>query len=182
MYILYLLAYKCNPNDTLKIEKVFEKSTPELTAIPIRYFQTSCGSDIFPSRMEVCSTLIFLNFFQIGALEGQAAIKLGLKDDLSEQELVDCSKAKGNEGCHGGLMTKSFTYIKAHGIATLKSYPYVAKKKSCAKGSKPRAHINVTDFKKVSANESVLEAAVGKLNVKTILRRLSLFSYESRIN
>jgi len=50
---------------------------------------------------------------------------------LSEQELVDCSRPQGNQGCNGGWMDSAFAYIKLYNIFGDSTYPYVARDQVC---------------------------------------------------
>lgn len=69
-----------------------------------------------------------------GALESALAIFKGQKGlNISEQELVDCSRTYGNGGCRGGLMHLAYDYILDKGINNSKDYPYTARDGQCKK-------------------------------------------------
>merc|ERR1719203_1457971 len=71
-------------------------------------------------------------FSTTGSLESRYAIAHDVTGSdittLSEQQLVDCSKAEGNEGCNGGLMDDAFKYVeKEGGLCSEKEYAYTAR-------------------------------------------------------
>ncbi|KAL0410415.1 UNVERIFIED_CONTAM: Cysteine proteinase 3 [Sesamum latifolium] len=71
-------------------------------------------------------------FSTTGALEAAYAQAFGKGISLSEQQLVDCAGAFNNFGCHGGLPSQAFEYIKYNGgLETEAAYPYTAKNGVC---------------------------------------------------
>ena len=53
------------------------------------------------------------------------------REALSVQELIDCSNDYGNFGCHGGLMSNAFDYVRDNKIGLQSSYTYTGKAQSC---------------------------------------------------
>ncbi|XP_059150315.1 procathepsin L-like [Physella acuta] len=125
-------------------------------------------------------------FSSTGALEGQHFKKTGKLVSLSEQQLIDCSRAYGNKGCDGGLMDPSFTYIhENNGIDTEESYPYKAK--NGAKCLYNQSDVGATDTGFVdiqSGSEEALKqalATIGPISVAIDAGLGSFHRYKSGV-
>jgi len=101
-------------------------------------------------------------FSTTGSVEGCHFLTTKNLASLSEQNLVDCSTAQGNQGCNGGLMTQAMDYIIANnGIDSESSYPYSATGPNTCQftasnvASKEKAYSNVA-----SGDESALQQSV----------------------
>ncbi|XP_013189513.1 cathepsin L [Amyelois transitella] len=101
------------------------------------------------------------SFSTTGALEAQHFRRSGYLVSLSEQNLIDCSQAYGNNGCNGGLMDNAFKYIKDNGgIDTEQTYPYEAVDDKCRYNPKNSGAEDVGFVDVPQGDEEKLMAAV----------------------
>ncbi|KAL7059797.1 hypothetical protein AAHC03_013446 [Spirometra sp. Aus1] len=99
-------------------------------------------------------------FSATGAMEGAIQIKTQKLLSLSEQQLVDCSRKEGNEGCNGGYMTQAFDYVKKYGIESEDVYKYRALDQTC-KYRPDLVVANITGYKELpKGDEKALQQAV----------------------
>jgi len=103
------------------------------------------------------------SFSATGSLEGAWQIATGSLVSVSEQQLVDCSKPEGDQGCSGGLMDNAFKYMEQAGMCTEESYPYLAKAQRKCKAKKCKVGIpkgSVVGYKDVDPDdeEAMMEA------------------------
>ena len=111
------------------------------------------------------------SFSTTGSIEGAWAIAKGELVSLSEQQLVDCSTAQGNQGCNGGLMDYAFEYvIKNGGLTNETNYPYTATGPNiCESAGKPIA-ATISGYTDVPANsDEALMTAVAQQPVSVAI-------------
>ena len=116
-------------------------------------------------------------FSTIGSLESAYAINNKTLPDLSEQELVDCSKSYGNQGCNGGLMNLGFKYIIEHGIHTESEYSYRGVDGTCNAAKLPAAAHTAKDCVMVPANTDGLTAGLRRNPVSVAFYVSMMFQF-----
>jgi len=101
-------------------------------------------------------------FSATGSTECISAIHTGNLYSLSEQQLVDCSRPEGDDGCSGGEMDDAFKYIKANGgLCSEEEYPYTGADGSCK--TCKTLYDPITGYNDVTKdNEADLETAVAQ--------------------
>jgi hypothetical protein len=106
-------------------------------------------------------------FSTTGSLESRYAIAHDVTGKeiptLSEQELVDCSSAEGNQGCNGGLMDDAFKYVeKEKGLCSEEEYPYTGKTgRVCESRKCSKRYVPISTYTDVKEdNEEDMETAV----------------------
>ncbi|NXA17914.1 CATL1 protein, partial [Ibidorhyncha struthersii] len=125
-------------------------------------------------------------FSATGALEGLVFNRTGKLAVLSEQNLIDCSRKLGNNGCHGGYMTRAFQYVHDNGgLNSEHVYPYMATDtSSCRYDPRDRAANCSAVWLVAQGSEVALEqavAAVGPISVAVDASSFQFHFYKSGI-
>jgi len=100
-------------------------------------------------------------FSTTGGVEGQNFLVNNKLSSFSEQELVDCAGADGNQGCNGGLMDDGFDYVEQSGLCFESAYPYEGTDGTCKKSS-CTAKVSVSSYTDIpQGNTAALMTASG---------------------
>jgi len=92
-------------------------------------------------------------FSTTGGIEGQNFLVNNKLSSFSEQELVDCSGAQGNQGCNGGLMDDGFEYVEASGLCYESAYPYEATDGTC-RSSSCTSQVSVSGYTDITQGDT----------------------------
>jgi len=120
-------------------------------------------------------------FSATGSMESIYAIKNNHLRNISEQEIVDCSGAEGNQGCFGGFMNQVFQYvIDNNGICSEQEYPYDANQDQC--NDQCQNVVQISSYQNVTQNnETILMNAVAQQPVSVAIQaNLPSFQFYSR--
>lgn len=125
-------------------------------------------------------------FSSTGSLEGQTFRKTGRLPSLSEQNLIDCTKTYGNQGCNGGWMDNSFKYVRDNkGIDSETGYPYYTRELGyCYYNAQYNSATDTGFYDIPSGDENALKqavATVGPISVAIDATKPSFMSYRSGV-
>jgi C1A family cysteine protease len=101
-------------------------------------------------------------FSTCAGIEGTVAVAGKPLVSLAPQELVDCDKADGNQGCNGGFMTRATTWAIHNGLCKWSDYRYTARDGSCKKSQCHATSEMVKSYKNVQRSKSAFESALSE--------------------
>ncbi|XP_031333665.1 cathepsin L1-like [Photinus pyralis] len=103
---------------------------------------------------------------QTAAVESQTAIKTGKLQDISPQEVLDCSQVEPyeNYGCDGGSLEPAYDYIKSKGVVSDQSYPYTATTGEKCNASPDQVSANIKSYVTIQeGDEEALKEALSNI-------------------
>jgi C1A family cysteine protease len=95
------------------------------------------------------------SFSTTGSLEGLNFITNGNLLSFSEQQIIDCSSAYGNQGCDGGWPFWALQYTQKYGVELESQYPYKAVDTKCTYNAADVKFNNTGGFLNVTKNNEI---------------------------
>uniref|UniRef100_A0A4W3K3C9 Cathepsin L1-like n=1 Tax=Callorhinchus milii TaxID=7868 RepID=A0A4W3K3C9_CALMI len=160
----------------LWISQAGDRLSKMIGALPQGICWTSAGYVTEVKYQGPCSSC--WAFSVTGSLEGQLFKKTGKLISLSEQNLVDCSRGYGSNGCNGGWPSQAYQYIKDNrGIEATATYPYIEHSTCNYDGSNKVT--SISGFKVLPfGNEAALAKAVAEIGPIAVVIDASLASFQ----
>ncbi|XP_075226652.1 cathepsin L-like peptidase [Lycorma delicatula] len=119
-------------------------------------------------------------FSATGSVEGQHFRQTQNLVSLSEQNLIDCSRGYGNDGCEGGVIDAAFQYIvDNNGIDTEESYPYEARDGPCRFNSDTVGATITSYYNLPQGDEETLKQVVAAIGPVSVAIDAGLQSFQS---
>ncbi|CAD8080593.1 unnamed protein product [Paramecium primaurelia] len=76
-------------------------------------------------------------------------------NQLSQQDLIDCSSSYGNKGCQGGFVSNTLNYVKDKGLAYEKDYPTTSTSGIC---KNVQRSFHISNYITISNCEDLIKA------------------------
>jgi len=87
------------------------------------------------------------------AVESYWAKKTGNLVEVSVQQIVDCNRKSGQQGCSGGFPGPAMTYAHTQGLVSSSLYPYTGTRGTCKLHTKAQIVASVGGWNHVRSNE-----------------------------
>lgn len=114
-----------------------------------------------------------------GAHEACYKIVKGATVSLSEQDLVDCSRSYGNQGCNGGWYFYAWDYIKTKGgVALASAYGYTGRDDACKNVARGNG---ITSYTKIAGSNAAFETAINARPIAVAVDATNWSSYSSGV-
>jgi C1A family cysteine protease len=146
------------PKKVIDVEYDFKISED----IPVSIDWEALGAVTPVKNQEQCGSC--WAFSTTGSVEGAWFIAKKQLVSLSEQQLIDCSTAQGNNGCNGGLMDYAFQYIISNGgITSEAQYPYTATGPNTCMAANTTVVATISSYQDVPINsDTALMSAIAQ--------------------
>lgn len=137
--------------ETAKSEETVEDISEDLRDYTEDFDWRHHGA-ISPVKDEAACSACYA-FAAVDCIESHHFIRIRKLILLSKQQVIDCSKEYGNNGCHSGNLASTFNYVKTAGLMNEEHYPYKGRENSRCLYVKNSAVVTIEGYHRVAAHE-----------------------------